>query len=152
MDIRLIVAGSGPERPRYEKFVSDHNLKEHVHLLGFVPNEELPSVYRSCDVYCSPALGGETFGIVLIEAMASGTPVAASRIAGYEQVINDGQNGLLFDPHSPEDIKEKLASVLTNDHLKKTLVKNGLACVKEYDWSYVTDRLVEIYLSAIREK
>jgi phosphatidylinositol alpha-mannosyltransferase len=149
LDVHLFVAGSGPERGKYEKFVDDNNLNEHVHFLGFVPNEELASIYRSCDVYCSPALGGETFGIVLIEAMASGTPVAASRIAGYQQVISDGQNGLLFDPRSPDDIKEKLSLILTNDQRRKKLIREGLKSAKEYDWSNVADRILEIYRRAV---
>ncbi len=148
MDIHLIVAGTGPERPKYEKYVEEHDLDKHVHFLGFVPNEELPSIYRSCDVYCSPALGGETFGIVLIEAMASGTPVAASRIAGYKQVISGGENGLLFDPHSPDDIKEKLKVILTDESLQHKLIDEGLRSAKRYDWSNVTDRILEIYRRA----
>lgn len=149
MNVHLIVAGSGPERQRYERFVDEHDLGEHVHFLGFVRNEELASIYRSCDVYCSPALGGETFGIVLIEAMASGTPVAASRIAGYEQVIRDGENGLLIDPHSPDDIKEKLSTILTDDSTRKKLIDEGLRSAKGYDWSNVADRILEIYGRAI---
>lgn len=149
MHVHLIVAGTGPERPKYEKYVEEHGLEKHVHFLGFVPNEELPSIYRSCDVYCSPALGGETFGIVLIEAMASGTPVAASRIPGYEQVISDGENGLLFDPHSPDDIKERLKVILTDDSLHHKLTDEGLKSARTYDWHNVTERIIAIYQRAI---
>lgn len=147
MDIHLIVAGKGPEKPRYEKFVKENNLSERTHFLGYIPNEELPSIYRSCNIYCSPALGGETFGIVLLEAMASGTPVVSSNIAGYRQVINDGENGLLFDPHSPQDIKQKISRLLQNENLKKKLIENGLESAKQYDWLNVTDRILEIYRS-----
>jgi phosphatidylinositol alpha-mannosyltransferase len=152
LDVHLIVAGTGPEKPTYKKYIKENRLEESVHFLGFVPHEDLPSVYRSCDAYCSPALGGETFGIVLIEAMASGTPVVASHIDGYKQVIKDGYNGLLFDPHSHDDMKEKIKAILTNNVLRDNLVKNGLVSVKQYDWSTVTDRIVEIYLNAIRER
>lgn len=145
IDAHLIVAGTGPERTKYENFVRGNNLKDYVHFLGFIPNKELPSVYRSCDVYCSPALGGETFGIVLIEAMASGIPVVASNIDGYRQVIKDGENGSFFDPYSPEDIKEKILSVLSNEKVKQKLVKQGLKIVKQYDWRNITDRILEIY-------
>ena len=149
LEVHLIVAGTGPEKPSYEHFIKENNLTEFVHFLGFVPNEELPSVYRSCDVYCSPALGGETFGIVLIEAMASGVPVVASRIAGYQQVIKDGINGLLFNPHSPEEIKEKLSMILTDVVMRKSLITEGLKSVKTYDWSNVANRILEIYRRAI---
>jgi phosphatidylinositol alpha-mannosyltransferase len=151
MDVHLIVAGSGPERSRYEHFVDEHNLKGRVHFLGFIPNEDLASIYRSCDAYCSPALGGETFGIVLIEAMASGTPVAASRIAGYQQVINDGENGLLFDPRSPDDIKAKFSMMLADEELRRKLIDEGLRSAKSYDWSNVADRILEIYERAIEK-
>ncbi|TES93090.1 MAG: glycosyltransferase family 1 protein, partial [Candidatus Cloacimonadota bacterium] len=152
MDAHLIVAGAGPEKPKYEHFVKKNSLTDYVHFLGFIPNEELASVYRSCDIYCSPALGGETFGIVLIEAMASGVPVVASNIDGYKEVIKDGYNGLLFNPHSTEDIKEKILTVLLNDSIRGNLVKEGLRAVKQYDWNCVTERILEIYLKVVRNE
>ena len=145
IDAHLIVVGTGPERKKYERFVSDNNLTRLVHFLGFVANEDLPSVYRSCDVYCSPALGAETFGIVLLEAMASGIPVAASNIDGYKQVIKEGENGLLFNPKSPEDLAEKLLSILTNTSLRDNLISNGLESAKQYDWQKIAERVYQVY-------
>jgi phosphatidylinositol alpha-mannosyltransferase len=145
MDVHLVIAGTGQRKATYESYVKEHRLTEYVHFLGFIPNEDIPSIYRSCDIYCSPALGGETFGIVLIEAMASGVPVIASNINGYRQVIEDGKNGLLFDPHSPEDIKERMLSVLSDSNLRNKLIKQGLGSVKQYEWKRVSERIVEIY-------
>jgi len=150
LDAHLIIAGTGPENAKYEHFVRDNKLQDYVHFLGFVRNEDLASVYRSCDVYCSPALGAETFGIVLLEAMASGVPIAASNINGYRQVIEDGENGLLFDPYSPVDIKERILSILSNDSLRDNLLTSGLESVKQYDWGKIADRIFEIYNKAIR--
>jgi len=152
MNIHLIVAGTGPEKSRYEGFVKTNNLTDYVHFLGYIPNEDIPHIYRSCDVYCSPALGGETFGIVLIEAMASGIPVTASNIDGYREVLRDKKNGLLFDPYSPEDIKEKLLSVLANNVLKETLIQEGLNTVKEYDWKRIAERICEIYIKVCKSR
>ena len=145
MDAHLVIAGTGPRKTTYESYVKEHGLTEYIHFLGFIPNKDIPSIYRSCDIYCSPALGGETFGIVLIEAMASGVPVIASNIDGYRQVIEDGKNGLLFDPHSPEDIKQRLLSVLSDSNLRDKLIKQGLGSVKQYEWKRVSERIVEIY-------
>jgi len=149
-DAHLIVAGTGPERTKYENYVKENKLQDSVYFLGFVPNEELPSVYHSCDIYCSPALGAETFGIVLLEAMASAVPVVASNIAGYKQVIEDGENGLLFNPYSPIDIKQTILSVLSNNSLRNNLVTSGLESAKQYDWGKIADRIFEIYNKAIR--
>ncbi|GAH25600.1 unnamed protein product, partial [marine sediment metagenome] len=145
MNVYLIVAGTGPEKSTCENFVKQHRLTEHVHFLGFIPKEDIPSVYRSCDIYCSPALGGETFGIVLIEAMASGIPVVASNIDGYKQVIKDGINGLLCNPHSPEDIKDKISSLLSDNTLRIRLITEGLHTVSQYEWKRVSQRIYEIY-------
>jgi len=84
-----------------------------------------------------------------LEAMASAVPVVASNIAGYRQVIEDGENGLLFNPYSPIDIKERILSVLSNDSLRDNLAKNGLESVKQYDWGKIADRIFEIYNKAI---
>ncbi len=145
MDVHLIVAGTGPEKSTCENFVKEHKLTEHVHFFGFIPKEDIPSVYRSCDIYCSPALGGETFGIVLIEAMSSGIPVVASNIDGYRQVIKDGINGLLCNPYSPEDIKDKISSLLSDNTLRIRLITEGLHTVSQYEWKRVSQRIYEIY-------
>ncbi|HEX9017428.1 MAG TPA: glycosyltransferase family 4 protein, partial [Chloroflexota bacterium] len=91
---RLIVVGAGPLLEDYRRLVESRHVANVV-FKGYVPAEDLARYYRSCDVFCAPSTGQESFGIVLLEAMASGTPIVASDIPGYRWVVNQGVEGLL---------------------------------------------------------
>ena len=114
-------------------------------VLGFVSNEELPAYYGAADVFCSPALGGESFGIVLIEAMASGTPVVASDIPGYRYVLEKSRGGCLFGSGDRHGLASALTGLLLDADLRERLSKAGLAGVTQFSWRVLADRLEEIY-------
>ncbi|MGQ9664637.1 MAG: glycosyltransferase family 4 protein [bacterium] len=144
-DIQLIVVGKGPLENDCRKLVKDLDIANAVVFKGYAKTSDVPSYYASCDVYCSPALGGESFGIVLLEAMAVGKPVVASRIPGYDRVIRDGYNGLFFDPRNPEDIARKTIRVLKDEELKNSLINNGREFVKGYSWESVAKMIEKFY-------
>jgi phosphatidylinositol alpha-mannosyltransferase len=144
-EVLLLVVGKGPEERRYRRIAFDGGFTSAVRFLGFVPPERLPSCYASCDVYCSPALGGESFGIVLIEAMASGRPVVASDIPGYREVVKNGENGLLVDPHDPSGLAAVLVRLLRDPTLRRTLAARGLESVSDYSWVRVSERIEALY-------
>ncbi len=83
---RLLIVGDGPEKRSAEHFVRKHKLRE-VHFLGPVARNRLPGIYRSADIFCAPATHGESFGIVLLEALASGLPIIAYANPGYREVL-----------------------------------------------------------------
>lgn len=147
----LIVVGKGPLEDECKKVVREKNLSDVVIFRGYAKSEEIPSYYASCDLYCSPALGGESFGIVLLEAMAIGKPVVASRIPGYDRVITDGYNGLFFDPHKPDDIAQKIISILKNEDLRDRLINNGKEFVKQYSWFNVAKKIEKFYIQKLKE-
>uniref|UniRef100_A0A7V0Z796 Glycosyltransferase family 1 protein n=1 Tax=candidate division WOR-3 bacterium TaxID=2052148 RepID=A0A7V0Z796_UNCW3 len=149
-EILLIVVGRGPLEYECKKLVKEMNLSDAVIFRGYAKSEEIPSYYASCDVYCSPALGGESFGIVLLEGMAVGKPVVASRIPGYDRVITDGYNGLFFDPHKPEDISQKIIRVLKDKDLRERLINNGKEFVKEYSWFNVAKKIEGFYIEKLK--
>jgi len=148
--ILLIVVGKGPLEYECKKLVKEMNLSDAVIFRGYAKSEVIPSYYASCDVYCSPALGGESFGIVLLEGMAVGKPVVASRIPGYDRVITDGYNGLFFDPHKPEDIAQKVIRVLKDKDLRERLINNGKEFVKEYSWFNVAKKIEGFYIEKLK--
>jgi len=148
-DCRLIIAGKGPLEDQCRRLAGQLGLENAVHFAGFIRNRDIPRYYAAADVYCSPALGGESFGIVLLEAMAVGTPVCAGRIPGYQDVIRDGENGQLFDPQNPADIAHVLVQVLKDPGLQRSLRRNGMAFVKNYTWKAVARRIEGVYLEAI---
>lgn len=141
---RLKVIGSGftAEGVRAALPVS---LRERVEVPGFVGNDELPEHYASADVFCAPALGGESFGVVLIESMASGTPVVASDIPGYRAVVDQAGGGVLFEKGNPADLSRALIEVLTDDMLRGELEERGLGGMRQFSWEVLAPRLERIY-------
>ena len=142
---RLTVAGRGPMEQAARQLADRLGVAASVDFLGAVPHEDLPSLYAGCDVYCAPGLGGETLGIVLLEAMASGAPVVASRIPGYDETIQDGVNGVLVPPSEPEALSSALTRVLLDSPLRSQLVAAGLERAREYAWPKVALRTLDFY-------
>ena len=141
---RLEVIGSGFDEAEVRRGLPDA-LRGRVSVAGFVDNEELPSRYASSDVFCAPALGGESFGIVLVESMASGTPVVASDIPGYAAVVEQTGGGILFRRGDARDLARALVEVLADAPMRGELSSRGLEGVAQFSWRRVADRLVEIY-------
>lgn len=144
-DSVLIVAGKGPDEDRL-RTQAKKEYGERVIFLGFIPVPKVASVYRSVDLYTSPAVGGETFGIVLLEAMACGIPVVASDIPGYRTVITDGENGLLAKIKDPLQYAQIIIRVLKNEEIKKRLIEEGLKTARQYSWNVVAEKVEEAYL------
>jgi len=150
-NIRLIVIGDGKSRKEYLSYVTKNKIED-VHFEGRVSDELLPFYYTTADIYCSPATHGESFGIVLLEAMASGTPVIAGANPGYKNLITDGKNGFLVDPSDTARFVNLLGKLIANEDLRKRFSVAGLAKAKQYDWQVVGKRIVDYYLACIKEK
>jgi phosphatidylinositol alpha-mannosyltransferase len=105
----------------------------------------LPAYYQASDVVCSPSLRGESFGIVLLEAMACGKPIVASRIAGYEALVGEAGCGPLVPPGDAGAIAEALVSLLGDEALRHALGARGVTSVQPFDWSAIGQRLEGIY-------
>ncbi|MFB0509644.1 MAG: glycosyltransferase family 4 protein [bacterium] len=142
---RLWVIGQGQLENKAKLLVDKMNLKDSCSFWGYVKRDQLPNYFASCDVYISPALGGESQGIVLLEAMASEKPVVASNIEGYRGVINDGETGILFTTGSAEDLAIKTKMVLKNDNLRQNLAKNGRIRALEFGWDKIVKQIEEYY-------
>lgn len=145
--VRLLVVGEGPERERCQSLLPAR-LRSDVLFLGRVDQEDLPRFYASCDVFVSPALGGESFGIVLLEAMSAGKAVVATDIPGYRTVLRDGTEGRLVPPGDPGELTATLDTLLDNAALRDALGQQGRQRASGYDWPVVTDRLRAIYAEA----
>ncbi|MFA9429243.1 glycosyltransferase family 4 protein [Egicoccus sp. AB-alg2] len=144
-DLRLYVVGDGPERDRCQQLLPAR-LRADVVFLGRVGQEELPRFFASCDLYVSPALGGESFGIVLLEAMAAGRPLVASDLPGYRSVARDGVQGRLVPPGEPRALAEAIGTLLDNPALRAAMAAEGRRTAAAHDWPVVAGRLREIYL------
>jgi len=147
-DLRLIVAGDGPERDAVD--VLPQELRSRVTLLGTVPNSDLPAVAAACELYLGPATGGESFGVVLIEAMAAGLPVVASDTAGYDEVVRDRVDGLLVPPSDPGALAVAAGRVLGDPALASRLSAAGRDRARNFDWPLVVERIEAIYGRALQ--
>jgi len=150
-NIRLIVVGDGKLRREYVSYVTKNKIED-VHFEGRVSDQLLPSYYTTADIYCSPATHGESFGIVLLEAMASGVPVITGANPGYRNLIADGKNGFLVDPSDTTRFANLLDKLIANEDLRKKFSIAGLVKAKQYDWQTVGKRIVDYYLTCIKEK
>jgi len=156
-DLRLVIAGGGDPAAMEEWLPLRDTSKAgrtiyrsagsalEVEFTGFVSAEDLPRYYQSCHVYCAPSTGGESFGIVLLEAMAAGTPVLASRISGYANVLTHGREGFLVDPKSPAALAAGIIRLLSDATLRQQMGEAGKRTARQYDWPIVAGRLVSHY-------
>jgi phosphatidylinositol alpha-mannosyltransferase len=138
----LTVAGGGYKGMRLD---IPTVVKDSIKFLGFVDPTELPKIFSRASVFVSPAISGESFGIVLLEAMATETPVIASSIPGYRCVVEDGVNGLLVPHSNSEEIARKVITLLKDDNIRRTLVKGGLRTAAKYAWSVVAKDIMDFY-------
>jgi phosphatidylinositol alpha-mannosyltransferase len=145
-DARLVVVGRGRPLEGYRRFARRQGWPEDgVRFVGYVPAEELPRYYQSCDVFCAPNTGQESFGIVLLEAMAAGAPIVASSIPGYRDVLSDGGEGLFVPPKDPQAIATALCRLLNDAPLRQKLGYNGQQKARGFDWSRVADQVLSYY-------
>ena len=148
---RLIIVGPGTRlRGKYEKEVARSGLKN-VIFVGGKPQSELPRYYKAADVFCAPATGLESFGIVLLEAMAMGKPIVATNIEGYNSVLTHGAEGLLVPPKNEEVLARALISLLTNERLRREMAARARLKAMEYSWERVSQRVLNCYTRILSE-
>ncbi len=147
-ELRLIVAGDGPERGAVSRLPPD--VGQRVTMAGSVPHSHLPPYHAASEVFVAPSSGRESFGIVLVEAMASGVPVVASNIAGYREVVRDGVDGLLVPPNDPDSLAQAVRKVLSDGALAQRLQAAGQARAERFRWEVVTVEIEAAYHDALR--
>lgn len=145
-DALLVVAGDGRERDAIEMLPA--SARERVVMLGNVAHADLPPYHAACELFCGPATGRESFGIVLVEAMAAGLPVVASRIPGYDEVVGD--DGLLVPPGAPVALADAVRRLLDDGDLAKRLAEAGRRRAARYDWDTVAGEIERIYAEVAR--
>jgi phosphatidylinositol alpha-mannosyltransferase len=141
---RLLIVGDSYLRSRFEASVPAR-LRPYVHFEGHVSSQDLPRWYATGDVFVSPALGHESFGIVLVEAMATGRAVVASDIPGYRSVVQPGVNGVVVPPGDTGALARALAALVDDPERRNALAQRGRARALEFAWPRVTDQIEAVY-------
>ncbi|MBA7664291.1 Phosphatidyl-myo-inositol mannosyltransferase [subsurface metagenome] len=148
---RLIIVGPGTRlRKKYERQVTQNGLDDVV-FAGYVSYDELPRYYKTADIVCSPATGRESFGIVLLEAMAVGKPVVASNIEGYASVVTHGVDGLLVPPKDGEMLAQALISLVKDESLRQQMGAKGRLKASDYSWEHVAQKILDYYVRVLSE-
>jgi phosphatidylinositol alpha-mannosyltransferase len=148
---RLLVVGDSYLRPKFEASVP-REVREHVRFLGHVPSQDLPRWYATGDLFVSPATGNESFGIVLVEAMASGRTVVASDIPGYRSVVIPDVNGVVFPPGDRDALAETIVRLVEDPVRRRRLAEHGRERSLEFAWPRVTDRIEAIYRDVLARR
>lgn len=152
VDALLIIVGDGPLRKELEeqaKIINNHENVEKIKFLGAKTHEELKEIYASSDIFVIPSVtakDGDTegFGLVMLEAMASGIPIVASNSGGIIQLIQDGINGLLCEEKNSLDLAEKINRLLYDDQLYTKLLENSFEAVVPYDYKKIAEQYKKI--------
>jgi phosphatidylinositol alpha-mannosyltransferase len=148
---RFIFVGEGKLRPGLQRVVRQHAWED-VIFTGYIADSELPRYFASAHVFCAPATGGESLGIVLLEAMASGIPVVASDIPGYATVITPGIDGLLSAPRDSAELTQAISTLLKSESLRQKFIHTGLQKVHAYAWPFVAQTILDYYETLIEEQ
>jgi phosphatidylinositol alpha-mannosyltransferase len=146
---RLLVVGSGPQEREARRYVLTRRLRG-VEFLGRVSDDEKAQLFKTADVYVSPATGRESFGIVLLEAMAAHTAIVCSDIHGYKGVVRRGREGLLVPPRKPKALAAAIGTLIADPELRERMGAEGEARAAEFSWERVTAKVDDYYGFVIR--
>jgi phosphatidylinositol alpha-mannosyltransferase len=146
-DLRLLVVGRGDADDLMR--AAGPELADRIDLLGQVDDETKARALSSVDVYCAPNTGGESFGIILIEAMAAGTPVVASDLDAFRRVLDDATAGVVTPVGDSTALANALQELLTDPSRRALLAAEGSRRVAAFDWSVVADQVLRVYEAAI---
>ena len=148
LKVRLVIVGGGAEEPSLRRKAAEHGLQDVV-FTGRLPDEEALQHYADCDIFCAPAPYGESFGIVIAEAMSAGKPVVAAANPGYSTVLAGEEAGRLTTPGDAGALHRALRELVLDPGLRRRLGERGKAEAVQYDCRAVAPRLLAVYREAI---
>jgi phosphatidylinositol alpha-mannosyltransferase len=148
-DSRLLVVGGGPQEREVRRYIYTRGLTG-VELLGRVSEDDKARYFATADVYVSPATGRESFGIVLLEAMAAGAPIVCSDIHGYKGVVRRGEQALLVEPGDQRALAAAIGELLDDPDRRARMSESGRARAREFGWDRVAARVDEYYGFVVR--
>jgi phosphatidylinositol alpha-mannosyltransferase len=150
-EFELVIAGDGPDRKKLETYVEEQYMRG-VHFLGYVDESVKLKLLSQADIFCSPALYGESFGIVLLEAMASGCVTIAGNNSGYENVLKGRGQLSVVNPKDTDEFARRIVLLSNDEQLRKAWQEWAVEEVKQYDYNLIIDQYVSLYEAAYAKK
>lgn len=147
-DVQLVLAGNGPDDEKLREYVEQYEIPR-VSFLGYVSDDEKIEWLHKADVFCSPATRGESFGIVLLEAMAAGCPVVAGDNVGYESVMKESGAISLVNPRDIKDFARKLEIMIYDENIRKLWKTWAKTYVEQFDYVHIVDQYESVYKDAM---
>ncbi len=135
----------------YQKLARKQGVTD-IQFTGYISPEKVPDYYHNADIFCAPSIGFESFGIVLLEAMAAGIPVVASDIVGYRAVVKDGREGLLVPPGQVDTLSKALRHLLDHPEQRRKMRKFGIETARQYSWDQIIDKILNVYVNTIETR
>jgi phosphatidylinositol alpha-mannosyltransferase len=143
-----VVGPDGGLRAACLRFIQQNKVEDVV-FTDYVPNEDLPRYYRSADVFCAPNTGHESLGLIILEAMAAGLPIVATRIQGFQDVLTEGVHGLMVPPRDSASMADSLRRLLGNAAMREEMGRAGARHAQDYSWQEVSGRVLNYYEETI---
>ena len=152
-DAELVFAGKGVMREELEMLSKDLGIEKNVRFVGFVDDDLKALYYKAADIFCLPSMmGTECYPLTILEAMACGVPIVASKIGGIPDAVKDGENGLLVQPRDSELLADAIIYLLENEDVREKMGKNGRKRVEDYSWEKVAEMTEKVYMELINSK
>ena len=146
-DVKVVVAGPG-DATEFLKDI-DSGLRKRFEFLGRISEKEKADFLASVALYVAPNTGGESFGIILAEALAGGASVVASDIPAFDSLLGHGKYGTLFESESPKDLAQKVIGLLSDDAKRKAIAEAGKLYAQQFDWDVVAEKIYDVYEMAM---
>ena len=150
-NLRLIIVGEGELKKECQNYVKENNLKE-VYFEGAKTGQELVSYYNSCDIFCAPSIFGESFGLILLEAMACKKPVVAFANQGYLEFLKEKKGRILAKNRDFRDLSKKIKILIKNPKLRKEMGEWGIREAKKYSWPKIAAQILGFYKICKKQK
>jgi 1,2-diacylglycerol 3-alpha-glucosyltransferase len=149
IDFQIIIVGKGTEEKFLKKLANDLGIKSRITIVGYLPKDDLPYIYKTADVFVIPSIA-ELQSLVTMEAMASGLPVIGANAVALPHLIKDGKNGFLFEPTDDKELSDKLQMLLESSELRKKMGKASLEIIRNHDINKIVKQAENIFLEAIK--
>jgi phosphatidylinositol alpha-mannosyltransferase len=146
-DIKIFVAGPGESSQKLKEM--QPSLRSRFTFLGRISEEEKANFLTSVGLYIAPNTGGESFGIILAEALAAGASVVASDIPAFDSLLGHGQYGTLFNSEDPDDLASKIVALLKDESTRQEIAEQGKEYAQSFDWDVVADKIYDVYEMAM---